>query len=109
MQSSLPATNNWHYVSISKSKGNLYTWKNKAGIEWDLILIGEESGGVVTFKVGRSVPTTNTNTKTKTRQRQDKGKDNDKDKGMSLSRWVTTVATRRMATLRPGSLPKEIQ
>jgi len=52
VQSSLPATNNWHYVSISKKKENLYNWKNKAGIEWDLILIGEESGGVVTFKVG---------------------------------------------------------
>merc|ERR1712212_47826 len=56
-QSSPPASNNWHYVSISKKNGkNMFTWKNNAGFEWDLIPIGEESGGVVKFEVGEDCP-----------------------------------------------------
>jgi len=51
VQSSPPASNDWHYVSISKKEENVFTWKNKAGVEWDLVLSGEESGGV-SFKVG---------------------------------------------------------
>merc|ERR1712055_1105490 len=50
-QPSPPASNDWHYVSISKKEENVFTWKNKAGVEWDLVLSGEESGGV-SFKVG---------------------------------------------------------
>ena len=51
MQTSPPAFNDWHHVSISKKDEKLFTWKNKAGVEWDLILTGEESG-VVKFEVG---------------------------------------------------------
>merc|ERR1712098_683973 len=52
VQTSPPASNEWHYVRISKKKENVFTWKNKAGVEWDLVLSGDESGGRVTFKVG---------------------------------------------------------
>merc|ERR1711934_525870 len=51
VQSSPPASNDWHYVSICKKEENVFTWKNKAGVGWDLVLSGEESGGV-SFKVG---------------------------------------------------------
>merc|ERR1712055_51975 len=33
VQSSPPASNDWHYVSISKKEENVFTWKNKAGVE----------------------------------------------------------------------------
>ena len=56
-------SNDWHYVSISKRNENVFNWKNKAGVEWHLILDGEESGGVVKFKVGGNVPSTTTKTK----------------------------------------------
>ena len=49
-------SNDWHYVTISKRNENLFTWKNKAGVEWHLILDGEESGGEVKFKVGGKCP-----------------------------------------------------
>ena len=62
VQTSPPASNEWHYVRISKKKENVFTWKNKAGVEWDLVLSGDESGGRVTFKVRK----TKTKTKTKT-------------------------------------------
>merc|ERR1712055_552788 len=52
VQSSPPASNDWHYVSISKKEENVFTWKNKAGVEWDLVLSGEERDGAVRFKVG---------------------------------------------------------
>merc|ERR1711990_371703 len=51
VQSSPPASNDWHHVSISKKEENVFIWKNKAGVEWDLVFSGEESGGV-SFKVG---------------------------------------------------------
>ena len=44
-------SNDWHYVTISKRNENVFTWKNKAGVEWSLILDGEESGGEGKFKV----------------------------------------------------------
>ena len=49
-------SNDWHYVTISKRNENVFTWKNKAGVEWHLILAREESGGVVKFKVGGKCP-----------------------------------------------------
>merc|ERR1711971_482759 len=51
-------SNDWHYASISSSVGaeNSFTWKNKAGIEWELTFIGEESSGVLMFKVGKNCP-----------------------------------------------------
>merc|ERR1711934_1246767 len=52
VQSSPPASNDWHYVSISKKEENVFTWKNKAGVEWDLVFSGEEWDGAVRFKVG---------------------------------------------------------
>merc|ERR1712055_575262 len=52
VQSSPPASNDWHYVSISKKEENVFTWKNKAGVEWDLVFSGEERDGAVRFKVG---------------------------------------------------------
>ena len=51
MQFSPPASNKWHDVSISKKSGEVFPWKNRAGVKWDLILVGEESGGVVKFEV----------------------------------------------------------
>merc|ERR1712010_254267 len=50
VQSSPPASNDWHYVSISKKEENVFTWKNKAGVEWDLVFSGEEWDGAVRFK-----------------------------------------------------------
>ena len=49
-------SNDWHYVTISKRNENVFTWKNKAGVEWHLTLAGEESGGEVKFKVGGKCP-----------------------------------------------------
>ena len=87
VQTQPPASNDWHYVNVSRKDGKLFTWKNKAGVEWDLILIGEESGEVVKFEVGQC----------------------NKDKDMTLIRWGITASTRRMATLRLSSLSKKIQ
>ena len=70
----------------------MFTWKNNAGFEWDLIPIGEESGGVVKFEV-----------------RMNCSYNKNKDKEKTLSRWGRTARTRRMATLRLASLPKEIK
>merc|ERR1719222_1836629 len=52
VQSSPPASNDWHYVRISKKEENVFTWKNKAGVEWDLVFSGEERDGAVRFEVG---------------------------------------------------------
>ena len=50
----------WHYATISKSGAeNSFTWKNKAGVEWELTFIGEESSGVLKFKVGEKNKLTN--------------------------------------------------
>lgn len=58
VQTSPPASNDWHYVSIRGqiSSQNIFTWKNKAGVEWDLIFIEEESSGVYKFEVGENCP-----------------------------------------------------
>ena len=58
MQTSPEASNSWHYVSISRQKRslNFFTWKNKAGVKWDLIFVEEESSGVFKFKVGENSP-----------------------------------------------------
>ena len=55
MQISPPASNDWHYMSIKEkiSSQNIFTWKNKAGVEWDLTFIEEESSGVYKFEVGK--------------------------------------------------------
>ena len=52
-QTSPPASNDWHYVSIMKQTGskNSFTWKNRAGVEWELIFIEEESDEVLKFQV----------------------------------------------------------
>jgi len=55
VQTQPPASNDWHYVSISKKEENIFTWKNKAGVEWDL-LQPKESSGVVIFQVGDNCP-----------------------------------------------------
>jgi len=58
VQSSPPPSNDWHYVSIRGQSGseNLFSWKNKAGVEWDLIFVEEESSGVFKFQVGENCP-----------------------------------------------------
>jgi len=57
VQSSPLPSNDWHYASISRSGAeNSFTWKNKAGVEWELTFIGEESSGVLKFKVGDNCP-----------------------------------------------------
>ena len=55
VQSSPPPSNDWHYVSIRGQNGseNIFLWKNKAGVEWDLIFVEEESTGVFKFQVGK--------------------------------------------------------
>ena len=59
-QSSPPPSNDWHYASISRSGAeNSFTWKNKAGVEWELTFVGEESSGVLKFKVGEKWPFNN--------------------------------------------------
>ena len=85
-------SNDWHYVTISKKNENVFIWKNRAGVEWDLTLDGKEIGGVVKFKVGKKC----CNNK-------------DKDKVMTFSRWGRTVPTIRMATLRLYSPTREIE
>ena len=54
-QSSPPPSNDWHYVSIRGQNGseNIFTWKNKAGVEWDLIFVEKENSGVFKFQVGK--------------------------------------------------------
>ena len=37
-----PAENDWHHVTISKMSNGNYKWKNKDGVEWDLISNGQE-------------------------------------------------------------------
>ena len=58
MQTSPEASNNWHYVSISRQNSslNIFTWKNKAGVKWDLIYVEEESSGVFKFNVDENNP-----------------------------------------------------
>merc|ERR1712186_67445 len=58
MQTSPPASNDWHYVTIRGqiSSQNIFTWRNKAGVEWDLIFLEEESSGVYKFEVGENCP-----------------------------------------------------
>ena len=60
VQSSPPASNDWHYVSIIKKKENVFTWRNKAGVEWGLTFVEEELSGVLKFKVGENCSNNNT-------------------------------------------------
>ena len=91
MQSSPPPSNNWHYVSIRGKIGseNIFTWRNKAGVEWDLILVEDDwKSGVLKFQVGKLFP--------------------GGGKSMHFGlRWGKTVPTtpRRMATLKLASSP----
>ena len=56
VQSSPPPSNDWHYVSIRAQSGseNLFSWKNKAGVDWGLIFVEEVSNGVFKFQVGKT-------------------------------------------------------
>jgi len=60
-QSSTPPSNDWHYVNIRCQNGseNIFTWKNKAGVEWDLIFVEKENSGVFKFQVGEDCPYNN--------------------------------------------------
>merc|ERR1711928_13669 len=60
-QTSPPSSNDWHYVKITAKPGSdkVFTWKNKAGVTWELILTNmEENFGVLllVFKVGEDCP-----------------------------------------------------
>ena len=49
-----PPTNDWHYINILQSQNgseNIFTWKNKANVEWDLIFVEEESTYGFKFQV----------------------------------------------------------
>merc|ERR1711962_766461 len=52
------ASNDWHYVKITAKPGSdkVFLWRNKAGVEWELVLIDEkktEDGApMLVFKVG---------------------------------------------------------
>merc|ERR1712180_466405 len=52
------ASNDWHYVKITAKPGSdkVFLWRNKAGVEWELVLIDEKKteDGVpmLVFKVG---------------------------------------------------------
>merc|ERR1711872_435224 len=52
------ASNDWHYVKITAQPGSdkVFIWRNKAGVEWELVLIDEKEteNGVpmLVFKVG---------------------------------------------------------
>merc|ERR1711962_1435924 len=52
------ASNDWHYVKITAQPGSdkVFLWRNKAGVEWELVLIDEkktEDGApMLVFKVG---------------------------------------------------------
>ena len=50
-----PPTNDWHYINIRGQNGseNIFTWKNKANVEWDLIFVEEESTYDFKFQVGK--------------------------------------------------------
>ena len=51
-----PPTNDWHYINIRQSQNgseNIFTWKNKANVEWDLIFVEEESTYDFKFQVGK--------------------------------------------------------
>ena len=53
-QTSPPSSNDWHFVTISAKEGSgkVFTWKNKAGVSWELEFIREEeNGAVLVFKV----------------------------------------------------------
>ena len=45
-----------HLCSLFSSLNKVFTWKNKAGIEWELALTKVEKGGkVLVFKVSQSL------------------------------------------------------
>merc|ERR1711872_757368 len=58
-QTSPPSSNEWHFVKITAKPGSDkgFIWKNKAGVEWELILTNmEENDGMLAFKVGEDCP-----------------------------------------------------
>merc|ERR1711962_903801 len=58
-QTSPPSSNDWHFVKITAKPGSdkVFIWKNKAGVEWELILTNmEENSGMLAFKVGEDCP-----------------------------------------------------
>merc|ERR1711973_743233 len=58
-QTSPPSSNDWHFVKITAKPGSdkVFIWKNKAGVEWELILTNmEENDGMLAFKVGEDCP-----------------------------------------------------
>merc|ERR1711928_102771 len=58
-QSSPPSSNDWLFVKITAKSGSdkVFTWKNKAGVTWELILTNMEGNdGVLVFKVGEDCP-----------------------------------------------------
>merc|ERR1711962_1756234 len=57
-QTSPPSSNDWHFVKITAKPGSdkVFIWKNKAEVEWELILTNMENDGVVVFKVGDDCP-----------------------------------------------------
>merc|ERR1711962_1801245 len=58
-QTSPPSSNEWHFVKITAKPGSdkVFIWKNKAGVEWELILTNmEENDGMLAFKVGEDCP-----------------------------------------------------
>merc|ERR1711962_264950 len=52
------ASNDWHYVKITAQPGSdkVFLWRNKAGVEWELVLIDEtktkDGVPMLVFKVG---------------------------------------------------------
>merc|ERR1711872_643111 len=58
-QTSPLSSNDWRFVKITAKPGSdkVFIWKNKAGVEWELILTNmEENDGVLVFKVGEDCP-----------------------------------------------------
>merc|ERR1711872_348068 len=58
-QTSPLSSNDWHFVKITAKPGSdkVFIWKNKAGVEWELILTNmEENDRVLVFKVGEDCP-----------------------------------------------------
>ena len=52
----LRVCSNLHFHYSPSSSAKVFIWKNKAGVEWELILTNmEENDGVLVFKVGRFV------------------------------------------------------
>lgn len=50
--------NDWHFVDITNPSGNgkNFIWKNRAGVEWDLIAKFNQSGMIEAFDVCKNCP-----------------------------------------------------